>query len=229
MCGRYTLTASPEAIQQAFDLTSVPPLTARYNIAPTQPVPIITSEQRDTLTIVQWGLIPSWSKDRSIASNLINARAETIDEKASFKNAFKRRRCLIPADGFYEWKSGGKGEKKKPQFLTVGDRDLFAFAGLWETWNSPDGDQVYTCTIITAEPNDLVKTFHHRMAVILDKDQYDDWLSADTPAPVLKELMRPYPSDRMSVYEVSTLVNNATIDSPEMLEPYQPPEQRSMM
>jgi putative SOS response-associated peptidase YedK len=229
MCGRYTLTASPEAIQQAFDLANVPPLTARYNIAPTQPVPIITSEQRDTLTIVQWGLIPSWSKDTSIASKLINARAETLDEKPSFKNAFKRRRCLIPADGFYEWKSGDKGEKKKPQFLTLGERDLFAFAGLWEVWNSPTGDPVYTCTIITAEPNDLVKSFHHRMAVILEKDQYAAWLDADTPAPVLKDLMRPYPPDNMHVYEVSTLVNNATVDAPEMIVPYAAPEQRSML
>lgn len=228
MCGRYTLTAKPEAIQQAFDLTSVPPLTPRYNIAPTQPVPIITSEQRDTLTIVQWGLIPSWSKDASIASKLINARAETLDEKPSFKNAFKRRRCLIPADGFFEWKAGDNGGKKKPQFIYVGEREVFAFAGLWELWNSLTGDPVYTCTIITTEPNELIRGLHNRMAVILDKQDYDAWLSPDTPLTDTKSLLRPYPSERMSLYEISTLVNNATVDTPAILEPYRPAEQKDM-
>jgi len=229
MCGRYTLTATPEEIQQAFQLNSVPPLEPRYNIAPTQPVPIITSEQRDVLTIVQWGLIPSWSKDASIASKLINARAETVDEKPSFRTSFKRRRCLIPADGFFEWKAGDKGEKKKPQFISVGDRELFAFAGLWDIWNSPHGDPVYTCTIITSEPNELIKSIHNRQAVILDKNQYSDWLADDTPLPALKDMLRPFAAERMKVYEISTLVNNATVDTPAILEPVQPPEQRSLM
>ncbi len=229
MCGRYTLTASPEAVQQAFTLDTLPILQPRYNIAPTQPVPIITSEKPKELTIVSWGLIPSWSKDTSGASKLINARAETIEEKPSFRAAYKYRRCLIPADGFFEWQSVDNGGKKKPQFIYVGEHEVFAFAGLWERWQSPGGDEVHTCTILTTEPNDLIKPLHHRMAVILDKADYDAWLSPDSKPGELKHLLRSYPSERMNLYEISTLVNNARIDTPEILQPVQsPPQQQSL-
>ncbi|MCU0511766.1 MAG: SOS response-associated peptidase [Anaerolineae bacterium] len=228
MCGRYTLTASPEQVQQAFDLRDLPVLSPRYNIAPTQPVAIITGAAPDTLTPVLWGLIPSWAKDATMASRLINARAETLVEKPSFKDSFKRRRCLIPADGFFEWQTV-PGGKKKPQFITVGQREVFAFAGLWDVWPSPAGNLVSTCTIITTEPNEFIRPLHHRMAVILDKDQYGDWLAAETPLPVLQELLRPYASDRLQAYEVSPLVNNATVDVPEIIAPYTPPQQRSLL
>lgn len=229
MCGRYTLTANPETIQQAFNLDVLPVLQPRYNIAPTQPVPIITSEKSKELTIVQWGLIPSWSKDPSIASKLINARAETIEEKPSFRAAFKYRRCLIPADGFFEWKAVGGG-KKKPHFIYVGNHEVFAFAGLWESWHSPAGDEVQTCTILTTKPNNLIRTMHHRMAVILDKEDYDAWLSPDAKPAELKHLLRAYPEERINLYEVSTMVNNSRVDAPEILQPVQPlPEQQSLL
>jgi len=229
MCGRYTLTASPQVVQAAFHLAETPDLSPRYNIAPTQLVPIITGEARDTLTWVKWGLIPPWSKDASGASQLINARAETVEEKPSFRSAFKKRRCLIPADGFYEWRK--EGDKKKPQYIFLGenDREVFAFAGLWETWSSPTNETVYTCTIITGEPNELVKTMHHRMAVILPPDAYSDWLDEDTPLPILKNLLTPYPPETMHTYEVSTLVNNARVDQPDLLEPNTPPQQSLLM
>jgi putative SOS response-associated peptidase YedK len=230
MCGRYTLTASPQVVQTTFNLTEAPTLTPRYNIAPTQQVPIITGEARDKITWVQWGLIPPWAKDTSDSSKLINARSETIDEKPSFRSAFKKRRCLIPADGFYEWRK--EDTKKTPQFIYLGNgkRELFAFAGLWETWRNSAGEYILSCTIITGEPNDLVKDFHHRMAVILEPDMYTDWLDEDTPPPVLKGMIgNPYPPEKMHTYEVSTLVNNARIDQPEMLEPLSPPKQPMLM
>jgi putative SOS response-associated peptidase YedK len=222
MCGRYTLTAEPAAIQQAFDLTTLPSeLAPRYNIAPTQPVPIITSDNPHALTIVQWGLVPSWSKDPSVASKLINARAETLDEKPSFKQAFKRRRCLIPADGFFEWRSDNG--KKRPQFIYVGEREVFAFAGLWDTWHSPDGSVLQSCTIITTEPNDLIRTLHHRMAVILNQADYRTWLAPDAEGVALKALLQPYPAERLQLYEVAPLVNNANIDTPDIIIPHTPP------
>lgn len=227
MCGRYTLTASPQAVQDAFSLAEAPDLSPRFNIAPTQLVPIITGEARDTLTWVKWGLIPSWSKDDKGASQLINARAETIEEKPSFRSAFKKRRCLVPADGFYEWRKDG--DKKKPQYIFLDDREVFAFAGLWETWKNPAGEMVYSCAIITGEPNELIKPMHHRMAVILERDAYADWLDDETPLPVLKNLLSPYPADGMQTYEVSTLVNNARVDSPDLLEPNSPPQQTPLM
>lgn len=227
MCGRYTLTASPQAVQEAFSLAETPDLSPRFNIAPTQMVPIITGEARDKLTWMKWGLIPSWSKDDKGASQLINARAETIDEKPSFRSAFKKRRCLVPADGFYEWRK--EGDKKKPQYIFLDDRELFAFAGLWETWKNPEGEWIHSCTIITGEPNEVVKPLHHRMAVILERDSYADWLDEETPLPVLKNLLSPYPAAKMQTYEVSTLVNNARVDSPDLLEPNSPPQQTPLM
>jgi putative SOS response-associated peptidase YedK len=231
MCGRYTLTASPQVVQATFNLAETPDLSPRYNVAPTQMVPIITGEARDKLTWVKWGLVPPWSKDESGASKLINARGETVDEKPSFRSAFKKRRCLIPADGFYEWRK--EGDKKKPQFIYLGDekdRQLFAFAGLWETWHSPTDETVYTCTIITGEPNDLVKPMHHRMAVILPPEDYSNWLDEDTPAHILKSMITtPYPPETMHTYEVSTLVNNARVDEPGLLEPNTPPQQTLLM
>lgn len=227
MCGRYTLTASPQAVQTAFNLVEIPNFSPRYNIAPTQQVPIITGEARDRVTWVQWGLIPSWSKDASRASELINARAETIEEKPSFRSAFKKRRCLIPADGFYEWRKDG--DKKRPQFIYLGERELFAFAGLWETWRNSADETIYSCTIITGEPNDLIKPMHHRMAIILEPEMYKDWLDEETPLPILKNMLAPYPPDRMHTYEVSTLVNNARIDQPNLLEPHTPPQQPQLI
>ena len=220
MCGRFVLTADGIAIQQHFDLASVPEglVTARYNIAPTQPVPVITNEDPTSLTAQRWGLIPSWAKDPAIGSRLINARAETVHEKPSFRSAFKRRRCLIPANGFYEWKREGK--TKRPYFVHLKEQALFAFAGLWEVWHSPDGDELHTCTIITTEPNAVVSPLHNRMAVILSPDDYDQWLSPDElPPEALLPLLQPYDADQMDAYEVSTHVNSPANDDPTCIEP----------
>lgn len=228
MCGRYTLSATPEAIQQAFDLEAVPDgLTPRYNIAPTQAIPIITNESPRMLTFVTWGLIPSWAKDTSMSAKLINARAETLSEKPSFRSAYKYRRCLVPADGFYEWLTDGKA--KRPQYIYRRDRALFAFAGLWERWNSPDGSEVLSATIITTEPNATIAPLHHRMAVMLDPSDYRTWLDADAEPAVLQALLRPAPDDLLVYHEVSPAVNNARYDSPDMIEPVKPIEQRPLL
>ncbi len=229
MCGRFVLTADGQALQLQFNLTALPEglVTARYNIAPTQPVMVITNTAPTTLTVQKWGLIPSWSKDPSIASTLINARAETLEEKPSFRTAFKRRRCIIPATGFYEW-GKGEGKTKQPYYIHLKDTPVFGFAGLWETWHSLDGDMVETCTIITTEPNDLIRPLHHRMAVILDPEDYDLWLSPDELPPMaLKPLLNSYPAEQMAYYPISTLVNNVRNDSPECIKPLMPPQQSS--
>lgn len=228
MCGRFTLTADLNAIQQAFDLD---PITGafypRYNIAPSQPVAIITNHEPKQLTYVQWGLIPSWAKDPKIGNKLINARSETAAEKPSFRSAFKRRRCLIPADGFFEWSKQGK--KKVPMYIHLDGNSVFAFAGLWETWHSPDGGELQTCTILTTEPNELIKPLHHRMAVILEPDTYDTWLSPDElPADALMPLLTAYPADKMHVYPVSTQVNSPANDDPSVIEPFDSPHQQTM-
>ena len=230
MCGRFVLTADGKAIQQQFNLESVPTnQVPRYNIAPSQPVLAIANDDPDHATFFQWGLIPSWAKDPKIGYKMINARGETAHEKPAFRSAFKRRRCLIPANGFYEWTKRGKS--KAPMFVHLTDQSLFAFAGLWETWHSAEGDEIRTCTILTTEPNDLVSPLHNRMAVILHEDDYDTWLSPDELGPeVLMPLIRPYEADRMDVYEVSQLVNSPVNDLPECIVPLSaPPQQQTMM
>lgn len=231
MCGRFTLTADPETIRRVFNLDSVPEqVVGRYNIAPSQPVAVITNENPRELTFHRWGLIPSWSKDPTIGSRMINARAETAFEKPAFRAAFKRRRCLIPANGFYEWQKRGKNEKA-PMYINLKDHALFAFAGLWEIWNSPEGDELRTCTILTGEPNDLVKPIHNRMAIILDKADYAAWLSPDeTPSGELMPLLlRQYDVNQMDVYEVSKSVNSPYNDSPQLIEPVVYPDQPPLM
>lgn len=219
MCGRFTLTADLDTLQLAFNLATVPSdLPPRYNIAPSQPIAIITNEAPTALSFHTWGLLPSWAKDPSLANKLINARSETAHEKPSFRAAFKRRRCLIPADGFFEWKRDGN--EKTPMFIHLKGRPVFALAGLWEVWNSPQGDEVRSCTILTTEANDFMKTIHDRMPVILDPADYDEWLVAgDAPALALHALMRPYDSDKMAAYTVSKLVNRPGNDTPQVIEP----------
>ncbi|MDX1995727.1 MAG: SOS response-associated peptidase [bacterium] len=229
MCGRFVLTADPATIQQHFDLTTVPTqMSARYNVAPTQPVAVISNDNHRELTFYRWGLIPSWAKDMAIGNQMINARSETVEEKPAFRAAFKRRRCLIPANGFYEWAKDGKA--KKPMFVHLKNQELFAFAGLWEIWHSPDGGEIRSCTILTSEPNDLISPLHNRMAVILDKSNYDLWLSKDElPPEVLKPLLRPYDENKMDVFEVSTLVNSPANDLPECIVPLSATGQASLL
>ena len=219
MCGRFTLTANPTVVRDMFDLATVPEnLEPRFNVAPTQPVAVITNEDASTLTYHRWGLVPSWAKDITIGNKLINARAETAHEKPSFRTAFKRRRCLIPTSGFYECrKTGGS---KAPHFIHMQGQAPFAFAGLWEVWYSPEGDQLRTCTILTTSANELIAPLHDRMPVILDPADYALWLSPDELlVEELIPLMKSYDPNRMDFYEVSPLVNKPVFDSPELIAP----------
>ena len=227
MCGRFTLTTSPEELQAAFDWLKMPPQAdeaqpggPRYNIAPTQPVAVVPNDGRNRLDFFTWGLIPSWAKDPSLGSRLINARAETLAEKPAFRSAFRRRRCLILADGFYEWQAIPGRKSKQPYFIALADRRPFAFGGLWELWNSPDGSQIYSCTIITTEPNSLMAGIHNRMPLILPPENYPEWLNPNEQRPqALQALLQPYAADQMAAYPVSSLVNSPANDSPELVEP----------
>jgi putative SOS response-associated peptidase YedK len=221
MCGRFCLTANPEELEEIFAGFTFPEQFApRFNIAPTQPVLAIPNDARNAADFLLWGLIPSWSKDPSIASKLINARGETIAEKPSFRGGFKYKRCLILADGFYEWQAQPGTKTKTPYFIHMKDRKPFAFAGLWDEWQSPDGGALRTCTIITTEPNDLMKPLHNRMPVILHQKDYADWLDAAPRTPdSLLHLIRSYPADEMAAYPVSTMVNSPGNDRAELIQP----------
>lgn len=232
MCGRFTLYASPELLAELFDLPEPPLLAPRFNIAPTQPIGVVRLDPRThqrTWALTHWGLIPSWSKDPSIGARMINARAETVPEKPSFRAAFKRRRCLVPASGFYEWKQAGKG--KQPYYISPSDGRLFAFAGLWETWTGPDGDEIDSCTILTTDPNELMATLHNRMPVILAPQDWAEWLGTggdDSPARLNKllHLFRPFPADQMKAEQVSSYVSNPRNEGDACIAPVDPTEAR---
>ncbi len=188
-----------------------------YNIAPTQNVLTVVGGEERRGGYMRWGLIPFWAKDKSIGSRMINARAETVAEKPSFHNAFKRRRCLIIADGFYEWQK--VGAKKRPMRIVMQSGEPFAFAGLWETWRDPEGEVIPSCTIITTSANDLLSPIHDRMPVILPRDVEDFWLDDSVTDPdALTSVLTPYDDEPMDTYEVSTLVNNVRNNGPEVLE-----------
>ena len=187
----------------------------RYNVAPTQDIPALKS--LGELSYLHWGLIPSWAKDAAIGNKMINARAETITEKASYKRAFQKRRCLIVSGGFYEWKQI-VGGKKQPYFIHMKDGSAFAFAGLWETWKSPQGEVIESTTIITTDANDLLKEVHDRMPVIIPKESYETWLSPEATPENLIKLLKPYSSVEMEFYPVSTIVNKPSNDDPTCLE-----------
>jgi len=221
MCGRFTLTVNPAELQDTFTDYSFPNRFApRFNIAPSQPVLAIPNDGLNKADFFIWGLIPMWAKDPSIGNRLINARGETIAEKPSFRGSFKHKRCLILADGFYEWKTAAGKKTKTPYFIHMKDRKPFAFAGLWDSWESPNGSSVKTCTIITTEPNELMASLHNRMPVVIHPRDYGKWLepSPQTPENLLP-LIKPYPADIMSAYAVSTLVNKPENDTPQLVVP----------
>jgi len=221
MCGRFTLTVDPAELQEKFGSYTFPKkFSPRFNIAPTQPVMAIPNDDKFRADFFVWGLIPMWAKDPSIGSRMINARGETLAEKPSFRGSLKYKRCLILADGFYEWKSIESKKTKTPYFIHMKDRQPFAFAGLWDSWNSPDGSLIRSCTIITTEPNELTSLVHDRMPVILHTRDYAKWLdpSPQTPDQLLP-LLKPYPADVMDAYPVSTLVNKPQNDLPELVVP----------
>ncbi|MGD1855832.1 MAG: SOS response-associated peptidase [Leptolyngbyaceae cyanobacterium] len=215
MCGRYTQTQSGADLATAFQLTTEPAPPPRYNIAPSQPVSAVIAGHE--YRIFQWGLIPSWAKDVKIGYRLINARSETAAEKPSFRAAFKRRRCLIPTDGFYEWQRTANNKKKQPFYIHLRERPIFAFAGLWEQWEGADGSYLETCTILTTAPNELMEPIHNRMPVIVAKADYDRWLTA--PPAQVQGLMKPYDADEMEAYPVSTLVNSPRNEVPDCITP----------
>jgi putative SOS response-associated peptidase YedK len=219
MCGRFTLTVDAHQIREAFPWITVPDeILPRYNIAPSQPIAVIPNNRKDQLDYFIWGLIPSWAKDPSIGIRMINARAETLDTKPSFRASFKRRRCLILADGFYEWQSVPKSKTKIPYYVKMKNNQPFAFAGLWESWYGPDGSNILSCTIITTEPNTLLKNIHNRMPVILPKNTYQLWLQDKEAQPSLMEpLLVAYPTQEMEAYPVSTIVNNPAHETPECI------------
>lgn len=223
MCGRFTLTVDPTEAQDAFGDFHFPDQFApRFNIAPTQPVLAIPNNGKNTADFFLWGLIPSWVKVPSIANKLINARGETVAEKPSFRGAFKYKRCLVITDGFYEWKITPGVKTKTPYFIHMKDRRPFAFAGLWDEWNSPNGETLRTCTIITTEPNELMSTLHNRMPVIVHQKDYADWLDSAPRTPdSLLHLIKPFPTDKMSAYPVSTMVNTPNNDRAELVVPLQ--------
>lgn len=217
MCGRFTLTLEASEIQLEFGVDDVREEWApRYNIAPSQEVAIIKNTEAGKLSWARWGLSPSWAKDPKVSQRMINARGETIQEKPSFRGAFLSRRCIVLADGFYEWKKGGKAQ---PYYFCLKDKKPFGFAGLWEIWQTnPEGMSLQTCTIITCEANELVSKVHERMPVILPREKIGEWLGANRPD-LLKNLLVPYSADEMTTFAVSTLVNSPTNDSRECIKP----------
>jgi putative SOS response-associated peptidase YedK len=222
MCGRYCITSAPEAIRALFRYPDRPNFPPRYNVAPTQPVPVVRlMEGRRRFALMRWGLIPSWVKDPKGFALLINARGETLNEKPAFRNAMKRRRCLLPADGFYEWKVEG-GRRRAFHARRPGGGPL-AFAGLWETWIGPNGEEVDTAAIVTTQANEEMGKVHHRAPVIVPPEQFDLWLNSEADARIAAELIAPAPEGSMEVYEVSQAVNKVANDSAELIEPYAPP------
>jgi len=220
MCGRFALKAPPRSIQEHFHLPETVTLSPRYNIAPSQAIAVVRHLQGNRyrqLDMLRWGLIPGWAKDMKIGYKMINARSETLAQKPSFRTAFKKRRCLIAADGFYEWKHTGK--TKQPFYVQLKKGTVFGFAGLWESWNSPDGYCVESCTIITTSPNELVREIHDRMPVILHPEQYDLWLQDSPSIQLLQQLLIPYPPDAMEAFRVNSEVNSPKNDSPTCLVP----------
>ncbi len=221
MCGRYRLSRRKQLVEEYFDSAGEDDWVPRYNIAPTQPVPIIRQnpkEPRRELSLVRWGLIPWWAKDSSGAAAMINARSETAATKPAFRDALKLRRCLIPADGFYEWKRNGK--EKQPYCFEVNDGELFAFAGIWETWKDASRKTIETCSILTTTPNAVTSTVHDRMPVILEPHNYDVWLDPGmTKVDAVTDMLKPFDARLMRSFPVSTRVNHAANDDAECSTP----------
>lgn len=227
MCGRFTLTTPGEIVAEAFGLDEAPPLEARYNIAPTQPVAVVRGgEGRRHLDLVRWGLVPAWSREPRGRALLINARADTLGTRTSFRDALVRRRCLIPADGFYEWKAVPGSRRKQPYLIRRGDGAPFAFAGLWEPPHPADPESRGSCAIVTTEPNALLREIHDRMPAILPRDAWSLWLDPAVGDPYrVTPLLAPYPDGEMTATRVGQTVNNAANESPECVRPDPRPEE----
>lgn len=223
MCGRYTLNSANDEISLLFDIPELPLVPSRYNIAPTQEAAVVrvpASGEPRRLDLLKWGLIPYWAKEASIGNRMINARAESVAEKPAYRTSFKNKRCLIPADGFYEWKRMGK--MKQPYLIHRQDGRPFAFAGLWSIWRDPEqgGRPVETFTILTTEANDLLRPLHDRMPVIVDREDFDLWLDPKVGDPEkLQPLLRPHAVDGFEAFPVSRVVNSPAHDGPDCIAP----------
>lgn len=219
MCGRYSLTSPPEAMRRLFGLAATPNLPPRYNIAPTQEAPVVRAgAQGRELHLLRWGLVPAWAEDPALGARLINARSETVADKPSFRRAFRQRRCLVPADGFYEWRK--EGTRKQPFRAVLAERGPFAFAGLWERWDrAAAGGPLESFTILTTEANALLRPIHARMPVIVAPHDYAAWLDPTRAANDALALLKPCASEAMAVYPVSLRVNSPRHDDPECIEP----------
>lgn len=225
MCGRYAVTLPPEAMRQAFAYREQPNFPPRYNIAPTQPVPVVRLEQGTRqFMLMRWGFIPGWVKDPKDFPLVINIRSESAAEKPSFRAALARRRCLMPADGFYEWHRLGEGRRQenRPYLFRRPDRGLFAFAALWETWHSPDGSEIDTVAMMTGPANGQMAAIHHRSPAILPPEAFDAWLDPAAEPATLRELLRPPPDDLLEMIRLGDAVNKVANDGPELQLPFDP-------
>lgn len=220
MCGRFVLLITGKMLASNYGLSNVSPIEPRRNIAPSQEVAVVRKNQEDgarELAFLRWGLIPFWAKDKKMAYKTINARSETAAKSPAYRAAFKHRRCLIPADGFYEWEK--KGKEKKPYLFHMADWSNFAFAGLWEHWEGEDGEVIESCSILTTESNDLIKKFHDRMPVILDHDCYEPWLDTENiGVKEAQDFLRPHPGP-FQARPVSKRVNNPSNDDKSLIDP----------
>lgn len=229
MCGRFSITTAPEAMRAVFGYDNQPNLAPRWNVAPTQPVAVVRRSAAGgrELVTMRWGLVPHWAKDASMAAKMINARAETVADKPAFRDAFRHRRCLVPADGFYEWRE--ENGRRQPFRIGMKGGGVFAFAGLWERWTAPvsvpslavaAGDTVETVTIVTTDANEKLRPIHERMPAILPPGDYAAWLDSEGCTPeAARQLLRPYPADPMAFYRVSTRVNSVRNDDAECIAP----------
>jgi len=218
MCGRYVIISSPDAIRALFGYDERPNFPPRYNVAPTQPIPVVRlADGKRSFALMRWGFIPSWVKDPKTVSLLINARGESVLDKPAFRNAMRRRRCLIPADGFYDWRAG---EPKRPYFVRAKSGAPLAFAGLWETWTGPNGEEIDTVAIVTTRANRMLSAIHERMPVIVAPEGFDLWLDcAKVDAMTAAALIVPAPEALLECYEISPAVNRVANDSAELIAP----------
>ncbi|MDY0883856.1 SOS response-associated peptidase [Dongia soli] len=225
MCGRFKLTTPPDALEALFEIRCTLNLAPRYNIAPTQEAPVIGlgQEGRRELRLFRWGLVPAWAKDTKMAGSMINARSETVHEKPAFRQAFAKRRCLIPVDGFYEWQKPGEQEAERlgkiPVLLTLPNQQCFAFAGLWEGWKNPDGTILRSFTIITTTAIPDLQQLHHRMPVILPPQAYTAWLDPSTSEAFLRDLLQPYEVQPITQTPVGNAVSSVRNDDARCVEP----------
>jgi len=223
MCGRYLIISDPDTLRRLFGYSDQPNFPPRYNVAPTQPVPIVRMQDgQRRFALVRWGLMPPWVKDPKNFTLLINARGESAHEKPSFRNAMKRRRCLIPADGFYEWK--GEGAAKRPWIVRRKGGGPLAFAGIWETWTGPNGEEMESAAIVTVEASPLLQQVHHRMPVMLTPETYDAWLDCDNiRAEEALSAISVLPDEQLETYALSPAVNRVANDGPDVVAPYTAP------